>query len=56
MLFHQSPLEVAFATLRSAPHGLSRADAAARLVEFGPNRIERLPQMPLAVRFVRQSF
>jgi calcium-translocating P-type ATPase len=54
MLIHQSPLEAAFATLRSAPHGLSRADAAARLVEFGPNRIERLPQTPLAVRFVGQ--
>jgi sodium/potassium-transporting ATPase subunit alpha len=44
----------AFATLRSAPGGLSPAEAAARRVEFGSNRIERLPGKPLAVRFISQ--
>jgi sodium/potassium-transporting ATPase subunit alpha len=54
MLIHQLPLDVAFATLRSAPAGLSLAEAATRGREFGPNRIERLAPTPLAVRFLRQ--
>ena len=54
MLIHQLPLDTAFATLRSAPTSLSQADATARRLEFGPNRIERLAQTPIAVRLVRQ--
>ena len=54
MLIHQLPLDAAFATVRSVPTGLSQADAAARRLEFGPNRIERLARTPLAVRFLRQ--
>jgi calcium-translocating P-type ATPase len=54
MLIHQLSLDEAFATLRSAPGGLSTAEAAARRVEFGPNRIERLPETPLAIRFISQ--
>ena len=54
MLIHQLPLDAAFATLRSAPEGLSCADAASRRAEFGPNRIERLPSTPLAIRLLRQ--
>jgi hypothetical protein len=54
MLIHQIPIDAAFATVRSAPSGLSQADAASRRLEFGSNRIERLPQTPLAVRFLRQ--
>ena len=54
MLIHQLPLDAAFATLRSGPTGLSHADAAARRLELGPNRIERLPQTSLTVRFLRQ--
>jgi calcium-translocating P-type ATPase len=54
MLIHQLPLDAAFATVRSAPTGLPQADAAARRLEFGPNRIERLPRTPLAARFLRQ--
>ena len=54
MLIHQLPLDAAFATLRSVPAGLSHADAAARRLEFGQNRIERLARTPLAVRFLRQ--
>ncbi len=54
MLIHQLPLDVAFATLRSTPAGLASAEASARHVEFGPNRIERLPTAPVAARFVAQ--
>jgi calcium-translocating P-type ATPase len=54
MLIHQLHLDAAFATVRSAPAGLSQTDVDARRLEFGPNRIERLPQTPLAVRFLRQ--
>lgn len=54
MLIHQLPLDAAFATLRSRPAGLSRAEASARRVEFGPNRIERLPTASLFTRFIAQ--
>ena len=54
MLIHELPLDAAFTTLRSGPTGLSRADAAARRLEFGPNRIERLARTPLAIRFLGQ--
>jgi sodium/potassium-transporting ATPase subunit alpha len=54
MLIHQLPLDVAFATLRSSPEGLSRVEAAARRLEFGANRIERLAPRPLFIRFASQ--
>ena len=54
MVVHQLPVDAAFATLRSGPAGLSQVDAAARLLEFGPNRIERLPSTPLYLRFIGQ--
>ena len=54
MLIHQLLLDEAFTTLRSARGGLSSAEAAARLVEFGPNRIERLSGTSLTIRFVSQ--
>ena len=54
MLIQQLPPDAAFATLRSAPTGLSRAEAAARRLEFGPNRIEHLPSTSLLVRLVSQ--
>ena len=54
MVIHQLPLDEAFATLRSVPGGLSLEEAAARLVEFGPNRIERLLETPIAIRFAAQ--
>ena len=41
----------AFSTLRSAPAGLSHAEANAREIEFGPNRIERLARASLPRRF-----
>ena len=51
MLIHQLPLDAAFSTLRGSPAGLSRAEAAVRRLEFGPNRIERLRRTPVAIRF-----
>jgi magnesium-transporting ATPase (P-type) len=53
-VIQQLSLDEAFATLRSAPGGLSPAEAAARRVEFGSNRIDRLPTTPLAIRFISQ--
>ena len=54
MLIHQLPLEAALATLRSTPAGLSRAEAAARRLEFGGNRIERLGRVSLSKCFAAQ--
>ena len=54
MLIHQLPLDAALSTLRSTPAGLSRADATARRLEFGPNRIERLGSVSLPRRFAAQ--
>jgi len=41
VLTYQASADAAFATLRTAPSGLSPAEAAARRVEYGPNRIQR---------------
>jgi len=54
MLIHQLPLDAALSTLRSTPAGLSRVDATARRLEFGPNRIERLGRVSLLRRFTAQ--
>lgn len=40
-------------SLHSQPEGLACLEAARRLVEFGPNRIERLERRSLTYRFVR---
>ncbi|MFN7086529.1 MAG: cation-translocating P-type ATPase [Burkholderiales bacterium] len=44
----------AFASLRSAPEGLSSAEAARRLAEYGPNRIEEIAREPLWLKGARQ--
>ena len=54
MVIQQLPFDEAFATLRSAAGGLSQREGAARRAEFGPNRVERLAQTPVAWRFIRQ--
>jgi calcium-translocating P-type ATPase len=54
MLVHQLAIDEAFTTLRSHPEGLSSAEAAGRLAEFGPNRIERGQSVPVWLRLVRQ--
>jgi len=54
MLIHQLPLDAAFEALRSTPTGLSAQEAASRRREFGSNRIEQLPRVPLPIRLVAQ--
>ena len=54
MLIHQLTLDAVFAAVRSVQTGLSQADAAARRLEFGANRIECLARTPAMVRFLRQ--
>lgn len=50
-IHHVSP-EQALASLNSRETGLSRGEAALRLAEFGPNRVERVRETPLWLRFV----
>jgi len=40
------PLEEVFEQLRTSRAGLSSADAEARLVLFGPNKLEEKPVIP----------
>ncbi|MBI5937976.1 MAG: cation-transporting P-type ATPase [Betaproteobacteria bacterium] len=46
MKIHRLSAEDALASLRSRREGLSRAEAAARLREYGENRVERLARPP----------
>lgn len=50
-IHHLSP-EQALTSLKSRETGLSRQEAAQRLAEFGPNRMERVRETPLWLRFV----
>jgi len=54
MLIHQLPVDRAFSTLRSTPAGLSAAEASARQLEFGPNRIEQFARVSLPRLFAAQ--
>ena len=44
------------ASLRSAPQGLSVAEALNRLREFGPNQVEKVAGQPLWLRFLKEFF
>jgi len=52
-LTHLTP-EEALASLKSGPEGLTAAEAARRLAEFGPNQIEEVGRMSLWRRFGRE--
>jgi sodium/potassium-transporting ATPase subunit alpha len=54
MLIHRLPLDAAFAAVRSGQAGLSHAEAAARRLEFGSNRLEALPTTSPFLRFIAQ--
>jgi sodium/potassium-transporting ATPase subunit alpha len=54
MLIHRASLDVAFAALHSSRTGLTPDDAAARRLEFGPNRIELAQTVPILLRFITQ--
>jgi magnesium-transporting ATPase (P-type) len=53
---HRLTLPEAFEVVRSAPDGLSTAEAARRLAEYGPNRIQKAAREPAIVRLVRKFF
>lgn len=53
MKIHHLTVEEALHSLHSAPEGLSIAEAARRLSEFGPNRVEKIRAEPLVFRFLR---
>ena len=54
MNIHQLTVDAALASLRSTPGGLPAGEAARRLDQFGPNRIERASRTPRTVRFLRE--
>ncbi|BCB26986.1 ATPase [Sulfurimicrobium lacus] len=53
MKIHHLTAEDAFASLHSGPDGLAVAEAARRLIEFGPNQVESLPLEPLWLKFLK---
>lgn len=54
MSTREQPLEATLESLRSRAHGLTSAEAARRLSEFGGNRIERAARVALALQCVRE--
>jgi len=53
MKIHHLTAEDALASLHSGPEGLVMAEAARRLLEFGPNQVESLPLEPLWLKFIK---
>jgi sodium/potassium-transporting ATPase subunit alpha len=53
MRIQQLTAAEALESLHTRPAGLTPAEAARRLIEFGPNRIEQLRRVPLVYRLVR---
>jgi len=54
MRIHELSVDQALASLKSAPDGLTRAEVARRLAEYGPNRVEEVGREHLALRFARE--
>ncbi len=54
MKIHHLTAEEAIRSLNSRPEGLPVREAARRLKEFGPNRVERVGKEPLALRFLKE--
>jgi len=54
MRIHEFPVEQALASLNSGPDGLTAAEAARRLAEYGPNRVEEVAREPMSLRFARE--
>ncbi|HEU4679314.1 MAG TPA: cation-transporting P-type ATPase [Terrimicrobiaceae bacterium] len=50
---HHLSTDEAFASLQSAPAGLTSREAQRRLVDFGPNNIEEVPSQSLVVTFAK---
>ena len=53
MKIHHFTVEEALASLESRPQGLTTAEAARRLLEFGPNRVEEVRGQPMVRRFLK---
>jgi calcium-translocating P-type ATPase len=53
---HQLSVAEALARLRSTERGLSSSEAARRLQELGPNRLEKITQESLGIRLLREFF
>ena len=54
MRIHQLEVPQAFESVRSSPQGLAPGEAARRLREYGPNRVEEVARTPLWLRGARQ--
>ena len=54
MNIYELTTDAALESLRSNTNGLSAAEAARRLAEFGPNRIERPARVSIALRLLRE--
>jgi sodium/potassium-transporting ATPase subunit alpha len=53
---HRLSVSEALASVRSAERGLSSPEAASRLNEFGPNRLEKVAQKTFALRLLNEFF
>lgn len=53
MRIHQLTPEEAFKELKSRSEGLFEGEAKRRLIEFGPNRVEKVRREPLFLRFLK---
>ena len=53
---HRLSVREAFAIVRSGPEGHSSSEAARRLAEYGPNRIQKSKREPAIVRLLREFF
>ncbi len=54
MVHHRHDIERLYAHLYSSAGGLSQAEAAKRLQRYGSNRIEKIAEQSLLVRFLRE--
>ena len=56
MSWRQLSAADAIESVHSAPHGLSSDEAARRLLEFGPNRMEPVAAVPVLLRLFKEFF
>ncbi len=54
MKIHHLTVADAFASLNSGPEGLSGAEAARRLAEFGSNQFEEVEREPRLLMFAKE--
>jgi sodium/potassium-transporting ATPase subunit alpha len=54
MKINQLSADEAIASLHSTPQGLSSAEATRRLLEYGPNRVQKVAREPLILRFLKE--